>query len=457
MNTTTTTTRTATTPTTHASASASASVSDVTVVVTSDDRATLIDAQTLDRRYDRTLVIDPEPRDRHNLRFISDAVLAGLGKDERFTTLRRSSIPIASGWLYLDEHDHAVICDASLINNQLLAEAIEWLTGFGLHVWIMYPINKLDWADDTAQRIDELADTVGADIIDHATFTATFPAPTQDTTVDADRDNPLGLSGTVILPRVDGSVFRTVLRDRLDPDDFTVVDEQLRAMVTDLYVEFAGITGASKTRQLNRLLRHRMHDTGDLEDLHLLVRAAQIAALRAGWHIKVDPITFFGAAHALPRRGQAITENWWKTLDRYTDPDIGATAALYLADIDRDRFADLNLNDIVIGADGTVTVTTPDGPVTITDTHGARFIRALVAWRVFAGAEGDDPVFVTNRTDKGISARYSSVTIRTTAEVGIVYAPTPIRLKHPDADVWLRRYGITTAALEYKTVKNRTK
>lgn len=56
-----------------------------------------------------------------------------------------------------------------------------------------------------------------------------------------------------------------------------------------------------KTRQLNQRIRDHLAAARDTEELLLWARAAQVAGLPAGFHVRVDTTVLIGAAEALPR------------------------------------------------------------------------------------------------------------------------------------------------------------
>lgn len=139
-------------------------------------------------------------------------------------------------------------------------------------------------------------------------------------------------------------------------------------------------------------------------------------------------------------------------LDGYRDPDIGATAAMYLAGLDPEYLVGLAVADIEAIGDGAVAVAVPgDADPVVVSAPGARFVRALVAWRIAAGADPDDLLFTTHRK---ASVTYSHVSnmLRTPGEVGVRYAASPVRKSQPNSQTWLLRYGITISKLSYTAV-----
>lgn len=426
-----------------------------TIVVTADDTGTLADIERRATAADRTILIDVRVGNRNRFDRVAEAILDGLGKDPNVTSMRRTAQHLAAGWLSLGEHDDAVVADAGQLSDPLLIETVDFLRSFGIRPWLMFAVGTEDDPEDTQERIDTLADAVHATVEDRARYDTLFTTatPAQSTREGRGAAMPVRLT----LPRVDGCLFRTFVHERFRADDANEIDAKLRDHVTDLDAVLVSIDGQMKSRQFAGHLRNRMHDTGDTEELHLLVRAAQIAGLRRGWHVTVDPIMFFGAEAALPRRGKAETFDWWNQLDRYADPDVGAVAALYLAGVDCGAIPDINVGDITPGDDGSVTVQTTAGVVTIEACHGARFLTALRAWRLDSGAGEHDAALVTHRTDVGISSRLPPRILATAAEVGAVVAKAPIRKKHPDPVTWLKSYGIEISKLTYsKDRKYRT-
>jgi hypothetical protein len=414
----------------------------LTIVLTPDTRDAAIAAETAPVGRPGFFTIDVPPAASRDLADVAEAVLVGLGKDHRLSTQRRFPIPVATAWLSLGEHTDAVVWDAAQLPDQLLSELIEWLNGQDLHVWLLMPAGPYVDANGTGERIDRLAAGWGAEIIGHRELEGRWPAP-----IPVASAPPTSLP---VLPRVDGTVFRQAMRDLLAPDAFAAIDARYVALVNELRAEVRNLGGTNKTRRFEQLLRNRMHDTGPLEELHLLARAAQVAGLHEGFHVSVNPVAFFGGAAAVPRRGQAVDERWWEKLDAYRDPDVGAVAALYLAGVDLQDVRHIT-PDMVTDLDGHLTVTIDDqDPVEIPE-PGARFVRALVMWRLLIGG-GPDDVLLTNHRTMRVSAAYSSALAQTPMEAGVAIVPTPVRPKHPSAKAWLERYGIKISKLAYSPV-----
>ncbi len=125
---------------------------------------------------------------------------------------------------------------------------------------------------------------------------------------------------------------------------------------------------------------------------------------------------------------------------------------MYLAGLDSEYLVGLAVADIEAIGDGAVAVAVPgDADPIVVSAPGARFVRALVAWRIAAGADPDDLLFTTHRK---ASVTYSHVSnmLRTPGEVGVRYAASPVRKSQPNSQTWLLRYGITISKLSYTAV-----
>lgn len=418
----------------------------VTLALVPDTRAVARWAETGPGRTPGTVLVDVAPTKRPDLRDVAEAVLVGLGKDERLTAQKRLGVPLATGWLSLGERTEAVVLDAGALSDGLLAEMLGWFGGLSVDTWLLFAVGPECDHDALGDRIDALAANWGAAVVDHDGVKAHWPArrtPAAQTVAELELP---------ILPRVDGRVFREALRADLDDATFARIDGQCGSLVRGLRAEVSAFTGTHKSRKFENLLRNRMHDTGPTEELHLLVRAAQIAGLVEGYNVSVDSVAFFGGCIGVPRRGQGVEQGWWTHLDAYRDPDVGATAAMYLAGLAPEHLVGLTAADVEGQGDGTVTVAVPgeEAPIVVSE-PGSRFVRVLVAWRVAAGAEPSDRLFTTHRKAE-VSYSHVSTMLRTPNEVGVRYAASPIRKVNPNVQTWLLRYGITISKLSYTAV-----
>lgn len=418
----------------------------ITIALVPDTRLVARWTETGPGRTPGTVLVDMPPTKSPDLRDVAEAVLAGLGKDERLTAMKRLGVPLATGWLSLGERTEAVVLDAGALSDALLTEMLGWFGGLGVDTWLLFTIGPECDHDALGERIDTLAANWGATIVDHDDVKAHWPTRRTSAAQVADE------FALPVLPRVDGSVFREALRADLDDVTFARVDARCRDLVQELMAEVAGLTGTHKSRKFENLLRDRMQDTGPTEELHLLVRAAQMAGLAENYQVSVDSVAFFGGCIGVPRRGQGIEQGWWTRLDAYRDPDVGATAALYLAGLAPEHLVELTAADIEDLEDETLAVAVPgeEDPIIVSG-PGVRFVRALVAWRVAAGAEPWDRLFTTHRKAE-VTYHHVSTLLRTPGEVGVRYAASPIRKSQPNAQTWLLRYGITISKLSYTPV-----
>jgi hypothetical protein len=278
---------------------------------------------------------------------------------------------------------------------------------------------------------EKVAADWGVEVADGAALTKAWPdAPPPAPELELDR-----ASGLPVLPRVDGIRFRSTCRDLLTPDEFAVVDAAFTAAVAELRSEIEELNEKYKTRQLNQRIRDHLAAARDTEELLLWARAAQVAGLPAGFHIRVDTTVLIGAAEALPRPGLAEPQRWWERLDLYRDPDPGAAAALYAAGIDP-------------GALPALTVGSVDGDKIRFDgdsydvNAGARFVQALAAFRRLADASDDDLLFATHRKSSVSATHVAGLIWGHAAQTGVRVAPLPAERTQPAAQTWLSRYGI---------------
>jgi hypothetical protein len=402
-----------------------------------------------------TLFINVPPTLRApNMAIVLDTVLFALGKDDRLSHLRRDTGPLALAWLSLKERTDAVVADAGQFGDKMLDRIIELFASHEMDVWLLFRSGSGTDHAALGERIDGLIERWGGAIVEEDHLHARWPDQRQRSTKTKRNPEPAGLP---VLPRVDGVFFRRALQQTLRPAEFAVIDARLAALVKELRTAIRAAGGNNKSRRLENLLRNRMHDVGDFEELHLLVRAMQIAGMCEGFNVKVSSRALYGASVTVPRRGQAVSEGWWEVLDQYRDPDIGATGALYLTDVDPDTISTLPIKAVDASAADQVIVHLADRDVVIAGPE-QRFLRALLAWRYLADASPEDPLFATHRDRAklfGVRRAYISAQSRRVAEVGIRLGAAEAKGKFPSAQQWLRRYGISISKLTKDGTANR--
>lgn len=357
--------------------------------------------------------------------------MLGLRKDPHLAYTKRWAAPLAAGWLLANDIRHVVVVDAPDYSLDARTELAAWFGGLGVRVWFT-------WTDPTSP--DPAPSSVCADAVrvEAEEFWATFP----DKVTRAATDPPAGALPR--LPRVDGTVFRSACRDLLDPEAFAAVDEQFRELVAELRPKVRAHARPTNKYDL-RLLRRLIDHAPDTEELLLRVRAAQVAYLLEGRHVVVNTTALLGAAEALPRRGFSVSQQWWDRLEAYWDPDVPAAVALHHAEVTVDELCSLTLADVKLKTPDEVVVSVgrEDEPlVAHIDGPPARFVTALVVFRLVSGAGPDERLFVTHRAGH-IARKFAADRLMRDPETEVgVWVRHRLDRRQTSDGFWLHRYGV---------------
>lgn len=364
----------------------------------------------------------------------AEAVLDGLGKDQAVYRIKRRCEPLAAAWVHTLSPLTVIVPDAQLIDADKAADAASWLAGLGADVWLCCAVRSpqrlpLAWR----QLAEELGDTDVPEVLDAELVDAAYGPPRSTPAIEGDP--------WPRVPRVDGVMFRSACQRLLSPTDAGRVDVEFVRLVTLLHDRIPDPElGGVQKRQVWRVLADALDSAESVEHVIITVRAAQVACLLRGWHLAVDGYLLIGAAHVRPRLGQLEAEGIWETLDAYRDPDPGAVAALYLGGVDAEFIQDMRLRD-VDDTDGVVLIHTDQGTVELTN-GGARYVRTLLAARVFSGGRPDDHLLVNHRT-AGLSKKMFTKLLQVPAtEVGVAITHGRVPASHPSAGRQVSRYGL---------------
>lgn len=404
-------------------------------VTVASSRDLTIWANTRRHAHPRVFAIDVAPAETLTFDAVCHAVLVGLGKNPALTITAASPTAAASAWLSLHEHTDAFVVEAQLLPIRFLDELIDMLCDHAVTPWLLL--------DGEQEAHLEAVTGRGGIVVTEDEFRARFPGD-PDTAAPGDAVRSPGR-----LPRVSGFVFRAACRDLLDPRDAADVDARFVTAVTEIRSAIGDLAGANKSKQVTQLVRHRVLDSADADDLFLQVCAAQVAALPLGFLIDVDISTLIGAAEVLPRRGRAGVEKWWELIDAYIDPRIGATAALFNAEIDPGRMASINRADVSApDNDGSVLVTV-DGESHVVSWPSSRFVLAQCAYRDHATAGDAHRLLSTHRPGAAQLRHVTGHIAAPAADLGVRLAKPPVREKRIDPVKEMSRYGISVRKLAY--------
>lgn len=369
------------------------------------------------------------------------AVLRGIGKSEHLNALKRKADPLALAWLCAHElgpdgqRPLMVVCEAHQLREEGLATLRSWSGVAGIDLCLLVP----DYAPCDALIEYE---TAGWDSLDWADLCATLAArpirpANRSTTTPRWR-----------LPRVDGLIFRSTCRDVLAASDFAEVDALFVDKVLSFRRSFESCGNLADTARYATIVRAAIEQAPSTEELVVSVRAAQVAALAFGLVLTVDTVRLLAAAESLCRRGLAGPQRWWEELDRYQDPDPGALAALYQAELNLADAVQLRLSDLHVGAGArgpaggqAVEVDLGDRQVVI-EPPAARFLVVQRQYRLLCGAAPDDPLFATFR-GAGMTTECAVNQLRlATAELGVDIITGVLSTWHHNTPAYLARYGL---------------
>ncbi|MDP9371848.1 MAG: hypothetical protein M3Q65_05225 [Chloroflexota bacterium] len=149
------------------------------------------------------------------------------------------------------------------------------------------------------------------------------------------------------LPAVDFPLFRAACRAQLDDEQFAYCDE-LYVRAARAYRAASPVRDADAKTVLDDLWR----GCAGYQKALVVTRAAQAAALTAGWLLKVDMLRL--AEHVSAARHRVLTDAELARLGVYADPRDSAPAVLFNAglafeEITRLRVADLSPDGELVG------------------------------------------------------------------------------------------------------------
>lgn len=396
------------------------------------------------------VVLNPPACTRLEIHEIAEAALENMGHDKDLMAATRSAESLAYAWLRARNITDALFADAPVHPVDRARRTIDWLQQCGVRTWLC--IARDDPSDARSNGMEDLVIGLGGRVAPFAELQNRYPNTTRRRTAAAESRFPS-------VPFVDGVVFRPTCREALDPDHFAVVDARYMATLQSVYQQLADSTDRQRTRAAEGILRRTLDMSGDLDELLIDIRAAQMAALRHGFNVRVSTPLVIGADATIPRTGQLDKQNAWATLERYRDPDVAAVAAMYLQNIAPEAFPGIAIADATINPDGTVTLTAPTGPVTFTEPQ-ATAMRALVYYRRLTTDSGNGTLFHTHRAEQIRPSQVAALLTAPATEVGVTIAPTPIRTSGLDDRSWLARHGIEVVLVtrsDAKNLKSRTR
>lgn len=337
-------------------------------------------------------------------------------------------------WLHVYGVTHAHIIDPQLLPTDKLADLCNWLATDGITPVLVV--------------LDVLGEAAPICAVQHdvcwmtpAEFEGRWPRDAADV---------VGAPGPLfpLVPRTDGFRFRSTARSVLTEQDFATVDELLCDEVKRWRTWFADTKFVNGEKILSQR-RQRCRDRATLDECLVLLRALQIGAFWAGWHLTVDTDRFCAVASTEVRPGTLAAD--WDEFDVYPTARVPAIAALYVHGLAVEDIRLLRLTDVVVRPDGLVDVNGAPDSVVLSGAP-ARFVAAQALARRFAGHGEDMPLFVQTRgTCTGLAMRAQTVALALHAPLpalGIRVAESPVRSRRATATEWARRCEVRVAKME---------
>ena len=373
--------------------------------------------------------VPPESRQRRYE--LSWGLLEGLGKRQDVTGNGRNddeNWEILHAWLLAHRISNVVLLDAQWLAPDLIADVAGLAATCGLDMWLVahHPVPETHveaiarWPHETGTQ-RALAAVVKRSL-------ALAPdVEVHDGFPDVVSDN--------------WPTFRHACQQRLDPQDFAVVDASYRTAFSAARSWFAKAGEVNEDTVLGHV-RRQLHSCVTVPEMVTTVRATQAAAWRSRWLLQADPARLVRTAEEMSRAAihSPVT---WRRLRAYRAPYRGAAVALAAADLTVGAMLDLVCGDV--SADGT-RVTSAGVEVAVP--AGAEvYLRAQAAYRNLQGAGPDEPLFA----DDAVLLRdrtLASALLAPATEVGVpVNDLATSRQSVADNTRWRNRWGLSVQRL----------
>lgn len=251
------------------------------------------------------------------------------------------------------------------------------------------------------------------------------------------------------VPLDDFTTFRAACREQLTTTEFARADAVFLAAKQHIA---AWLDAAPTINEVSvaTALRQLVSDCVWMPDLICRLRGAQVAALHAGYLVRVD----LDAISDTTKPRVTLDEDAIRTLSIYGTPRLIAAATLMLATGRKpDELVALNLEDVAEDC-ATVHLGGDHAPVAIAPAARV-YIQALMLERQATGAGPADPLFVyvpgTGRRNYALQrwtgrGMYDNVK-RIERETGLLITSHVMSHGHTDAVAWARRRGISVLPL----------
>ncbi|TPG12908.1 hypothetical protein [Pedococcus bigeumensis] len=345
---------------------------------------------------------------------------------------------------------HILVLDAWLLTPALLGELLTNVQATGAAVWL---VGRGALSDD--QR-DVLTDWV-TDLTDPHTFLNAWADRPGLVTEPGTPARPASLSVTATanvaadpwphqVPDADFTTFRATCRDLLTPEQFSAVDDHLRATAVaarDWFATHLARDTHTDAESVARHLHQVWQDSPTVPHFLTSIRAYQVAAFSLGWVLQVNNAQLLGTANVSPRRA-ARTPALWARLGGYASPHRGAICALAGAGIDVADQGNVLLESVI---DAGRIVILPTGRRVHIEDGAHRYVHAQKLARLMNGAANDEPLIADADGRPLVQRAIATVLNTARLELGLNLTGLRSERRSPTGDRWYTRWGISIQEL----------
>lgn len=245
------------------------------------------------------------------------------------------------------------------------------------------------------------------------------------------------------VPTDDVTTFLPACKRLLPTDEYTWVEETLRAQAIRTQTWLADLAAAPNDEHTIAMLQELYDEAGDLAELTTRLRGVQLALLRAGWYLRVDLDQVCGQAMSAPRRSHR-TEEVWRRMRSYRHPHRGAACALLAAHLDVEQVRALLVSEV--REDGSA-VRTEAGWVEL-EPGSHEFIAGQVLLRRSEGALPGEPLLVNTNDGSPVTDRaVAGLATDARRQLGVLVTSRRVQRLNGIGQSWTTRGGVHLTAL----------
>ena len=357
-------------------------------------------------------------------------VLIAIGHDIPLSTRGRAmnhAMTRALCWLAVSDIDHLVVAGANNLNPTSLADLCTVCSTAEVTVWLVYDTEP---SDDREAAIDRLGavNTPMADLLD-ARSRATR---SQQATTTPEPE---------VAPDVHFLAFLHTAEASMSQEGFaearTRFEEGRRAMERELTT----IDDVSETSISEAL--HRVTAGAPRVDHALpMVRGAQAACFRAGWHVQVDVERWVLRGQVAPL-ATVLTDEQWRSLSRVQRPGDAACCALAILGASIEDMTRLSREHFDAGFESVLIDSRPT-PVP----PAARQLLQAQDINHALSASWDDPYLTLGTKEPDVTPKWITRVLRRASEdTGIALRARMASWARESNRRWTHRLGISVKAL----------